>query len=659
MWMKWRKALKPKRKFLPWPKVERLEHRICLSTYDYTVIAQTGDQGLVSLGNGASINDSGQVAFVGNFADGSNGIFVGNGSTPSEFNDVTENAQSPNQIYQPTVQINNSGEIAAVDRVSGGPPSYDLKVWNGSNDTYTTVDSAGPGANYDSFFNSDSISNDDSLAYIGKLAGASTVILLRDGQPISSLPSPQPYLNPMIANGGLVVARVDHNTTNPDQNPIELFQSGQPATIIASATDFSSLGASPGISDDGQTVAFYGVLEAAGAARINSRQPSQFPQLQPGPGIFLSVETSRYGRIVVRDAGIAGNGKLDPGETFKDANNDGKFEPNETEYGVSNFDADQRIAVTSIQGNGPAFTNPAVTVVFMGQDSTTSNDALFCNRVDFLGALGAAFNPANPQSFRVNTDTIIAEVGDSINDIRVPGNIQTINISDPINNNGAVAFEVKTSGGYGGSSAVVVANPIPVLAVPPLNQGNSNWAGRTYAYGVPYDGPGQNHGQPETIGESGCTMTALAMAINYAGFPYLRYGGTSSYTPATLNRLLLVEGDYSDIGWPDYVNATNDALKDGGVTGLKFHLDDFGSSSTADLANLLQTYHAPVLVRVHNNGHTVIVTGMSRGQFTIIDPGALANTTLSGSFQIRGWIGDPTDLSELSFVVEGAVRAPI
>ena len=101
MWMKWRKVLKPKRKFLPWPKVERLEHRICLSTYDYTVIAQTGDQGLVSLGNGASINDSGQVAFVGNFADGSNGIFVGNGSTPSEFNDVTENVQSPTRFTNP------------------------------------------------------------------------------------------------------------------------------------------------------------------------------------------------------------------------------------------------------------------------------------------------------------------------------------------------------------------------------------------------------------------------------------------------------------------------------------------------------------------------------------------------------------------------------
>ena len=97
---------------------ERLERRVCLtSTYSFAVIAQTGQQGLVGLGSGASINDNGQVAFVGQLADGSNGIFVG--SDPNALNDVTASLQSPTRLYQPTVQINNSGQIAAVDRAVG------------------------------------------------------------------------------------------------------------------------------------------------------------------------------------------------------------------------------------------------------------------------------------------------------------------------------------------------------------------------------------------------------------------------------------------------------------------------------------------------------------------------------------------------------------
>ena len=255
-------------------ELQRLEDRICLtSTYDFTVIAKTGAQGLVSLGGGASINDSGQVAFVGQLGDGSNGIFVGDGS-PS-LNNVTAGLQSPSRVYQPTVQINNSGEIAAVDRVEGSPPSYYLRTWDSSTDSYQVEDQAGPGADDSSFLNSSSISQDGSIAYIAKPTGLSTAILERDGEPISSLPFPQPDLSPVIANNGLVVARADHDTAHPDQNPIELFQPGVPATLIASVPNFSSLGSSPGISDDGQVVAFYGNLTAAGAAAINAGQRGQ------------------------------------------------------------------------------------------------------------------------------------------------------------------------------------------------------------------------------------------------------------------------------------------------------------------------------------------------------------------------------------------------
>src|SRR5262249_19404980 len=80
------------------------------------------------------------------------------------------------------------------------------------------------------------------------------------------------------------------------------------------------------------------------------------------------------------------------------------------------------------------------------------------------------------------------------------------------------------------------------------------------------------------------------------------------------------------------------------------------SSSTDDLAQLLRDHHAPVLVRVNDNSHAVLVTGESGGKFTIVDPGHFARTTLDdydNKFLIKGYISDPTDLSKLTFVVEG------
>ncbi len=619
-------------------RLERLEDRICPATYDYTVIANTAGGPMTSL-SAPSINTAGQVAFTGTFADGSDSIFVGNGT--SALNEVSASLRDPNRLIGPSVQINDGGQIVAVDRFAGSPPSYYLRTWDSSTDTYQVIDQSGSATGFDSFFNTVSISNDGGVAYIGKLTGANTVILNRNGSPISSLPSPQPYLRPMIANGGLVVARADHVTTNPAQNPIELFKPGQSATVIASMPNFSALGASPGISDDGQIVAFYGVLTAAGATTINAAQSGQTP-LTAGPGIFLSISTASHGRILVRVAGETGSGILPPGETFLDANHNGQLDPGETEVGISQFDPDQRVAVDAIQGS-----DHAVTVVFMGTDSTTGNDGLWCNRVDFFAAAGTSFNPADPQSFRVNTDTLIAEVGDTIDG--VPGTIQSLNIYDPINSKAQVAFQVSMSGG---ANAVVVANPIPVLAVTRLDQVNPAWASQEYAGG----GTNPDTGQMYTIKNSGCALSDLAAALNYAGFPNLSYYGYP-FTPLTLNGLLVTNKGYSGHGIV-FDNDTDIAAENSGVPGLYFHDDIAGSKSVADLTALLQL-HVPVIVQVtdDNGSHYVVVTGFSGGQFTIVDPGFYRSTTLAAydnDFTIRGYISDPTDVSDLVVTVVGA-----
>src|SRR5258708_7129305 len=60
---------------------EQLEVRACPSTmYDYTLVAQPGQANIVALTQGASINDSGHVAFVGDTSRGQ-GTYFWDGTT--------------------------------------------------------------------------------------------------------------------------------------------------------------------------------------------------------------------------------------------------------------------------------------------------------------------------------------------------------------------------------------------------------------------------------------------------------------------------------------------------------------------------------------------------------------------------------------------------
>ena len=194
------------------------------------------------------------------------------------------------------------------------------------------------------------------------------------------------------------------------------------------------------------------------------------------------------------------------------------------------------------------------------------------------------FNPANPQLYRVNTNTIIAETNYTLNGVE--GDIQSLSIYDPINASNQVAFVlVTTTGAY----AVVEANAIPVLAVTRLSQGDPNWKTQLYANGsvnsnvaindggtgytssgatvsfsapqtpggitaqgsaefvggvltgVQITNPGSGYTSAPTItitgGEgrqrdphstrldAGCTLTALTADLNYVGYPNLSYVG--------------------------------------------------------------------------------------------------------------------------------------
>src|SRR5207249_2972076 len=80
------------------------------------------------------INDTGKVAFIGNLAAGQ-GIFVGDGTN---LTNLDSNYVSSSRTLLPEMQINNAGQVAVGDQLSGlgtGARIYDVNSPN----TFTNI----------------------------------------------------------------------------------------------------------------------------------------------------------------------------------------------------------------------------------------------------------------------------------------------------------------------------------------------------------------------------------------------------------------------------------------------------------------------------------------------------------------------------------------
>lgn len=104
--------------------------------YKLEIIAKTGDAvvgatdplGPIASESG-SINDDGDVAFVGQFGTSSflgNGVMVGDGTSDPLL--VSQGFISPTRVFSNGAQINNARQIVARDRVAGSPPSTFIRI---------------------------------------------------------------------------------------------------------------------------------------------------------------------------------------------------------------------------------------------------------------------------------------------------------------------------------------------------------------------------------------------------------------------------------------------------------------------------------------------------------------------------------------------------
>lgn len=355
-------------------------------SYTYDIIATTGQTPvnangpLTGMGDNPSINSSGAVAFVGQFAAGE-GIVVGN--NPKPLNLITPSSVRTARFFGRAVQIDDANQVMANDRVSSSPPLSFERIWNGNNqNSFTLVARGGPTYPYDAVFNQGSVNNSQDTAF-GALRGTQTLLVSVSGGGANEIPMPTNSLpRPLIADDKSIVIRFG----NLPNSPILLFGTDlkTPRAAIAGSASFDVLGNQPGISDDGQVVSFYGNLNTAGAAALET---------SPGIGIFASVSLGTPQRTLVR---------ID----------DGTF---------SAFSADTRVGVTNLSTVPGTAT---FTVAFIATPQVGPR-GLWTIRVD------VTTDPMTGDlEFRLYGATPVVKIGDMIGGQTVTG----VTVFDPIAN---------------------------------------------------------------------------------------------------------------------------------------------------------------------------------------------------------------------------------
>ncbi len=161
-------------------------------------------------------------------------------------------------------------------------------------------------------------------------------------------------------------------------------------------------------------------------------------------------------------------------------------------------------------------------------------------------------------------------------------------------------------------------------------------------------------GSSVSIASDGCLLTSLAMVMTGAGI---------AQDPGSLNSLLTANGEFNTGGYLDPATAVSTFRDAAGLNGTGLKFNKVRTSSTSDLTNLVNQGDK-VIVAVHYSStdtawnHFVVVTGTQGSTFTIDDPANPNSRTLLSAydnvFETRGYVTDPTDLSEIDISVVGS-----
>jgi hypothetical protein len=201
------------------------------------------------------------------------------------------------------------------------------------------------------------------------------------------------------------------------------------------------------------------------------------------------------------------------------------------------------------------------------------------------------------------------------------------------------------AGGTATRTTTVTVNPVsqPTCQLSVVKQSQLDWNTDLY-----------DHSNKFFISEKGCALTALSMALNFAGM---------NFTPPSLNLFMITHStDYIGLG-VNWDKATRDAS---GAAFLKFFSKRLSGQTGLQYLDkeVCQNGH-PVIVGVNLDaqgvpGHFVLVTGKSGTEFSIADPGSTHHLYLSdypSLFETRGYVADPPgDISVLDVGISDAAE---
>ena len=284
--------------------------------YDAQVVAMTGRDGITAIGNAASINSGGLVAFQARAAQG-DALWTSRGIGAPTI--VSFSPPSASRTFSQGVQINDNGWVVGEDTISG---TTLLRVWNSNAPgSFVTMARAGvgvAGAAFDSILAFPTLSDADVLEDLvaggGNLNGAcdpgekcvpSVVFSAFSGglqalsQPVrvpsainnagvfTSLAVGTPTRPAMAANGSIVV-----RAGGTSADPILLYPSLAltPTLIAGGANGFTNLGRAPGAARTSQSPN-PGTLAAFVGNRSN------------GDGVFIGLDDGSGTRQIVKVAG--------------------------------------------------------------------------------------------------------------------------------------------------------------------------------------------------------------------------------------------------------------------------------------------------------------------------------------------------------------------
>jgi len=302
--------------------------------------------------------------------------------------------------------------------------------------------------------------NNSGQAVFSALKGGNyltTLLLPGASQSLSLLSGRNPH--PKVSDTGLIMFVLDKPSGGTELILADYEDFGQRLTAADDSRGYRGIGFNAGLSDDGTMLVFL----------ADYRGPPETGT--PGPGLFaISSEAGLTPDTVAglrprRLSGVAGNGILEPGEEFQDADGDGVVDPGEDRGLIFGYPADARIEA-----------NNDGTVVFIGTDSG-GRSALF------------AFGTTDRDEPRPGEAVAVATVGQVVAGHQVTG----LELYDGLANGGGLAFWM------GGPGKIATKTLVPLEIIPEVEAKVSADDGFTYL--VLQIGAGEPAGQGTEIYE--------------------------------------------------------------------------------------------------------------------------------------------------------------